>query len=73
MIGDCAYCRGARCPCVCTEDCGARPGGFYNSHVCAKAPKAVIKEWLRGTGHYSEEELNKLYGEDESSDDGENA
>jgi hypothetical protein len=67
---NCAYCRGARCMCTCTKDCGARTEEFGNSHVCGQAPKAVIKEWLRSTGNYNDEELNELYGEDEPSDDG---
>ena len=58
---NCAYCRGARCPCNCTKDCGARPVEFGNSHVCGQAPLDVIKEWLRSTGNYSEEELNERY------------
>ena len=59
----CWYCQGARSPCTCTEDCGARPEPAPgSSHVCWKAPAGVRAEWLRGTGLYSEEEIARRVG-----------
>lgn len=62
MSVNCGYCLGERSPCDCTTDCGARPGGFYNSHVCPKAPPEVVADWLRGTGMYSEDEIARRTG-----------
>jgi hypothetical protein len=53
----CGYCRGQRCPCTCSEDCGARAGEFTGAH-CPRAEGYV--DWLRSTGLYSEQELSRL-------------
>jgi hypothetical protein len=45
---DCWYCEGARSPCTCDEDCGARAED--RGHVCPKAPADVIAAWLRSIG-----------------------
>jgi hypothetical protein len=51
----CEYCNGYRCPCTCTDDCGARDSDY--GHVCGQAPAGVRAAWLRRTGFYSEEEI----------------
>lgn len=59
---NCGYCLGERSPCDCAEDCGARPDGIYNCHVCPEASPEVVAEWLRSTGLYSEDEITRRTG-----------
>jgi hypothetical protein len=53
---NCAYCLGERCPCDCTDDCGARDG--LVSNFCPRAEGYL--DWLASLGLYSEEEIESL-------------
>ena len=55
---ECWYCAGARALCTCLADCGARAEDA--GHVCPKAPPEVRAAWLRSTGMYSEEAIERI-------------